>query len=73
MTICDNTRGVWITNTDSRVLSSQQNISEAMDFLAHLARHSCEEHIGAWLGNEGVHPSTHVLQALNEPGAACAS
>jgi hypothetical protein len=44
----------------------------AMDFLAHLTRHSCKEHIGAWLGNEGVHPSTHVLQALNEPGAACA-
>ena len=34
MTICDTTRGVWITNTDSRVLSSQQNISEAIDFLA---------------------------------------
>lgn len=27
-------RGVWITNTDSEVLNSQQNIVEAMDFLA---------------------------------------
>ena len=28
----------------------------AMNFLAHLARHSRKEHIGAWLGNEGMHP-----------------
>ncbi|MBV8883301.1 MAG: family 10 glycosylhydrolase [Chroococcidiopsidaceae cyanobacterium CP_BM_RX_35] len=28
------TRGVWITNTDSEVLNSQQSIAEAMDFLA---------------------------------------
>ena len=28
------TRGVWIANTDSQVLSSRQNIAEAMDFLA---------------------------------------
>ncbi|HEY9783358.1 MAG TPA: family 10 glycosylhydrolase [Leptolyngbyaceae cyanobacterium] len=27
-------RGVWITNTDSEVLNSQQNIVEAMEFLA---------------------------------------
>jgi uncharacterized lipoprotein YddW (UPF0748 family) len=27
-------RGVWLTNTDSSVLSSQRNIAEAMDFLA---------------------------------------
>jgi hypothetical protein len=45
----------------------------AMNFFAHLARHSCEEHTGACLGNEGEHPSTHVLQALKKPGAARAS
>jgi len=28
------TRGVWITNTDSEVLSSKQSIAEAMEFLA---------------------------------------
>ncbi|MBD1833376.1 WG repeat-containing protein [Cyanobacteria bacterium FACHB-472] len=28
------TRGVWITSTDSKVLNSRQNIAEAMDFLA---------------------------------------
>lgn len=28
------TRGVWITNTDSKVLNSQRSIAEAMDFLA---------------------------------------
>lgn len=28
------TRGVWLTNTDSKVLDSQRNIAEAMDFLA---------------------------------------
>lgn len=28
------TRGVWITNTDSKVLHSQRSIAEAMDFLA---------------------------------------
>ena len=28
------TRGVWLTNTDSRVLTSKQNIAEAMNFLA---------------------------------------
>lgn len=28
------TRGVWITNTDSQVLRSKQSIAEAMDFLA---------------------------------------
>src|SRR5689334_19698637 len=28
------TRGVWLTNTDSKVLRSQQRIAEAMDFLA---------------------------------------
>ncbi|AKG24787.1 hypothetical protein IJ00_21805 [Calothrix sp. 336/3] len=28
------TRGVWITTTDSQVLSSQQNIATAMEFLA---------------------------------------
>ncbi|MDZ7959486.1 MAG: family 10 glycosylhydrolase [Aulosira sp. DedQUE10] len=28
------TRGVWLTNTDSKVLKSQQRIAEAMDFLA---------------------------------------
>ncbi len=27
-------RGVWLTNTDSKVLRSQQRIAEAMDFLA---------------------------------------
>ncbi|MBW4575443.1 MAG: family 10 glycosylhydrolase [Aphanothece sp. CMT-3BRIN-NPC111] len=27
-------RGIWITTTDSQVLSSRQNIAEAMDFLA---------------------------------------
>uniref|UniRef100_UPI000D40AF47 family 10 glycosylhydrolase n=1 Tax=Chroococcidiopsis sp. TS-821 TaxID=1378066 RepID=UPI000D40AF47 len=27
-------RGVWITNTDSRVLHSRQNIAEAMAVLA---------------------------------------
>ncbi|AFY33488.1 glycoside hydrolase family 10 protein [Calothrix sp. PCC 7507] len=27
-------RGVWLTNTDSKVLKSQQHIAEAMDFLA---------------------------------------
>ncbi|MBH8562055.1 family 10 glycosylhydrolase [Nostoc sp. CENA67] len=27
-------RGVWLTTTDSQVLKSQQNIAEAMDFLA---------------------------------------
>ncbi len=27
-------RGVWLTNTDSEVLKSRQNIAEAMDFLA---------------------------------------
>lgn len=30
------TRGVWITNTDSHVLTSQQNIVEAMEFLAEM-------------------------------------
>jgi len=29
-----NARGVWITNTDSEVLSSKQSIAKAMDFLA---------------------------------------
>ncbi len=28
------TRGVWLTNTDSKVLTSKQNIAEAMSFLA---------------------------------------
>ncbi|BAY34259.1 hypothetical protein NIES2107_61640 [Nostoc carneum NIES-2107] len=28
------TRGVWLTNTDSKVLKSQQRIAEVMDFLA---------------------------------------
>jgi uncharacterized lipoprotein YddW (UPF0748 family) len=28
------TRGVWLTNTDSKVLTSRQRIAEAMDFLA---------------------------------------
>lgn len=28
------TRGVWLTNTDSRVLRSKQSITEAMEFLA---------------------------------------
>lgn len=28
------TRGVWLTTTDSQVLNSRQNIAEAMDFLA---------------------------------------
>ncbi|WP_017653763.1 glycoside hydrolase family 10 protein [Fortiea contorta] len=28
------TRGVWLTNTDSKVFKSQQRIAEAMDFLA---------------------------------------
>ncbi len=27
-------RGVWLTTTDSKVLSSKQRIAEAMDFLA---------------------------------------
>jgi hypothetical protein len=31
----------------------------AMDFLAHLAKHSREDHIGGWLGNEGMHPSKY--------------
>lgn len=29
------TRGVWLTTTDSKVLKSRQRIAEAMDFLAH--------------------------------------
>ncbi len=33
MTIIE-TRGVWLTTTDSKVLRSQQSIAEAMDFLA---------------------------------------
>ncbi|MDM9380606.1 family 10 glycosylhydrolase [Chlorogloeopsis sp. ULAP01] len=33
MTIIE-TRGVWLTTTDSKVLRSQQRIAEAMDFLA---------------------------------------
>ncbi|NWF57850.1 MAG: family 10 glycosylhydrolase [Fischerella sp.] len=33
MTIIE-TRGVWLTTTDSQVLHSQQSIAEAMDFLA---------------------------------------
>ena len=27
-------RGIWLTNTDSQVLSSQSNIAQAMNFLA---------------------------------------
>lgn len=40
----------------------------AMDFLTYLAEHSEEEHIGAWLGNEGMQPSYYptweALRAL---------
>ncbi|BAY07189.1 glycoside hydrolase family 10 protein [Calothrix sp. NIES-2098] len=63
------TRGVWLTNTDSKVLKSQQRIAEAMDFLAETGFNV----VFPVVWNKGVtqYPSQTMLQTFGveiDPG-----